>query len=56
MAAIRYSCPISVVSTNEKAAVFQIDILQTEGLVRVYTDGQTDGYVYIDSACHADNL
>ena len=50
MAAICYSDPISAVPTNEqllgekkKCSKFQIDISKTEGLVRVYTDGQTDG-------------
>ena len=27
-----------------KYGKFQINILETEGLVRVYTDGQTDGH------------
>ena len=49
MAAICYSGPISAVPINEQllcwkrtGAKFQIDISKTEGLVRVYTDGQTD--------------
>ena len=50
MAAICYSGPISAVPTTEqllgekkKCSKFQIDISKTEGLVRVYTDGQKDG-------------
>ena len=50
MAAICYSGPISVVRTNmllwvqRTCAKFQIDISNIEGLIRVYIDGQTDGY------------
>ena len=51
MAAICYSGPISAVPTNEQllckkktCSKFQIDISKTEGLVRIYTDGRTDGH------------
>ena len=49
MAATCYSGPISVVPTNEQllceertGAKFQIDSIKTEGLVCIYTDGQTE--------------
>ena len=49
MAAKCYSCPISVVPTNEQfilkkrmCANFHIDVLKTERLVHVYTGEQTD--------------
>ena len=37
-------------------AKFKIDISKTKRLVRVYTDGRTDGYGKINSAHHADHL
>ena len=51
MGAICYSGPISAVPINEQllsetrtGAKFQIYSLKTEGLVRIYTDRQTDGH------------
>lgn len=61
MAAISYSGPLSAVPSKGQllgeCAKFQIDILKTEGLVRVYTHRQTDTdirYTHRHTDCQTD--
>ena len=55
MAAICYSGPKSVALTNDQflhekrtGAKFQIDILKTERLSRIHTDGRTDRWTLLN--------